>query len=585
MGIIRRTRALDMRRTRFISWILSLLWLTLVGVSLGGVGVRQSEAQSGVTAVVVNDSANVRVAPAFGAEIIASVPSGYFFDIVTGRSGDAEWLRVDFNGDEGWVHIAPLSILSGDVNLLPVGDPRSIPYGGFEAPRSGPSSATSANTVRVTNGLRVRSGPGQGYPTIANMFAGTVVPVFGRTLSNQWIQISYEGTLGWVSIKYVEFMNGLTILNLPIDGIVADAPPIVGNTSNDYFDTLRLMLARLDLAQPSLDNIRAKWTDAALNKRIICRDYPARPTDITIAVPTLAAYNNILQPLQLDFNDAMFNIRQAIDLYLQVCDQPGITSTVGDATTIGALNIVNLADSQVLSLRSRLLELVPAERELAADECLFTYKTQQEILKVITVGQIVRQKFKGPEDRTFGWCIDLVAGQSLSYQSIAIKGTNPAPLVALAPFDNPTAFVVTQQGAPTVLEVSIAPIIISQSGRYLFILSAQAADPVTVNGELAFVFSFVPTSGIVGKLLYDATNDIVFQAVPVTGGGFVPTNTPGGVQSIIPPGNTSGVTCPSLAFTCSQFFTCQEARACLAAGNTSLDPDGNGVPCENICAP
>lgn len=40
--------------------------------------------------------------------------------------------------------------------------------------------------------------------------------------------------------------------------------------------------------------------------------------------------------------------------------------------------------------------------------------------------------------------------------------------------------------------------------------------------------------------------------------------------------------CPSLSYTCSQ-LTCQQAYACLAAGNRSLDRDGDGVPCESIC--
>ena len=50
----------------------------------------------------------------------------------------------------------------------------------------------------------------------------------------------------------------------------------------------------------------------------------------------------------------------------------------------------------------------------------------------------------------------------------------------------------------------------------------------------------------------------------------VPTTAPG----------VSG--CPGLNYTCSQ-LTCDQAYACLAAGNRSLDKDGDGVPCENIC--
>jgi len=46
----------------------------------------------------------------------------------------------------------------------------------------------------------------------------------------------------------------------------------------------------------------------------------------------------------------------------------------------------------------------------------------------------------------------------------------------------------------------------------------------------------------------------------------------------------TGEVCPSLAFTCAQLFTCGEARACLNAGNFELDPDGDGIPCEeSLC--
>lgn len=39
------------------------------------------------------------------------------------------------------------------------------------------------------------------------------------------------------------------------------------------------------------------------------------------------------------------------------------------------------------------------------------------------------------------------------------------------------------------------------------------------------------------------------------------------------------VACPNLSFTCTQLFSCAEADACLTAGNTSLDPDNDNIPC------
>lgn len=44
----------------------------------------------------------------------------------------------------------------------------------------------------------------------------------------------------------------------------------------------------------------------------------------------------------------------------------------------------------------------------------------------------------------------------------------------------------------------------------------------------------------------------------------------------------NGPTCPSLSYTCSQ-LTCEQAYACLAAGNGGLDRDGDGKPCETQC--
>ena len=66
---------------------------------------------------------------------------------------------------------------------------------------------------------------------------------------------------------------------------------------------------------------------------------------------------------------------------------------------------------------------------------------------------------------------------------------------------------------------------------------------------------------------------------------------PSNLQPIIPPPGDmppislppSSGTCPSLSATCSQ-LTCDQAYACLAAGNRSLDRDGDGIPCESVCA-
>lgn len=101
-------------------------------------------------------------------------------------------------------------------------------------------------------------------------------PLTGRTANNAWVQVNYEGTLGWMLAGYVEIQDNRSIIELPIDGVVASAPPMSDDTRENYFGTLRLMLERLDLAQPSLNSIRGTWTTVALGDRAACQNFPAK---------------------------------------------------------------------------------------------------------------------------------------------------------------------------------------------------------------------------------------------------------------------------------------------------------------------
>ncbi len=515
-------------------------WALLFGLAC--LSVNGVLAQYGVRLLITNEFANVRVLPALGADVRGSVPAGYVFDIVTGRSADGEWFRVDFNGDEGWVNITTLTIIEGDVNALPVADPRTIPYGGFEAPRAGLSAATSATVGRLLDFLRVRAGPSTAYPVLANAPRNAVVPILGRTVGNNWIQINFEGTLGWVSTRYVEIQNSATLLGVPIDGIVADSLPISQPVAEDYFATLRLMLARVDLAQPSLDSIRASWTDSALTGRASCQPYPAQPSDYNIPTELLAAYFNTLDPLQRLFNDAMFNLRRAIDLFIETCNQAGTVNPVGQATVIGALEIVALVDSQFADLRGQLLALIPPELEPGEGECLFTYQSQAAILPVIFPSQLVGDYFS-PDRIATGYCIDLFEGQSVLIETLQNFPSNITHLIVFTPLDNPTNFVTVGRGSEGTPLLSVGPIRIPRTGRYLVILSNVAQPNAPINGEFALLITILnPGSALTNFLTIDpVTGRIVAvtpqpPVVPVTTGipivGTPGTAVPGGVVVI-----------------------------------------------------
>jgi len=565
-----------MRKQGF--WLLALAAALVLTTSLAAAQSDPINSPTGVSVLVNRDGVNVRLFPEIGAEVIGFVNAGWRAP-ATARSPDNEWVRIDFNGEEGWVGFPVINVF-GDLNSLPVADPRTIPYGGFASPRAGLTSATSPVAGRLADsGMRVRAGPSRAYPVLANAPRYTVFPLLGRTISNGWVQVNFEGTLGWVAVRYVELLNNASIVALPVDGVVADSLPISEPTATDYEATLRMLLDRVELAQPSLDAIRAVWTNIALGGESACGGFPARPSNYNIPNPLLAAFYGTLDPLQTLFNDAMTNVRAAIDLWIDACQQPQPQrGVVGAATVQGALLTINTADAQFLELRRRLNELLPAIGEVGPDQCLFTFQGASDILPVIPIGQIVRSTLDGSQ-RTVGFCFDIDAGKSLRFEFLQVAG-NALPLVAVTPFDNPTAFLATGRAVAPDTTLVLGPVLISTPGRYLFIVSDTTAAALT--SDFAVLISDVTGLTAFGPSLQrdPATGNLII--VPPTQPLFS-TPTPGLLFTPTPP---AGAVCPSLAFTCLQLISCAEAQACLAAGNFTLDPDNNGIPCqETLCRP
>lgn len=69
---------------------------------------------------------------------------------------------------------------------------------------SGPVIDPNDPTCRalINAGLNVRGGPGTVYDKLTVLAAGTVAPIIGRTGANDWWQIRYGLTTGWVSAPF-----------------------------------------------------------------------------------------------------------------------------------------------------------------------------------------------------------------------------------------------------------------------------------------------------------------------------------------------------------------------------------------------
>ncbi len=617
----------------------TLAWLVLTVPTLF------SQAQ--VRVVVNRDFVNLRLFPALGSTVVGSANAGTVF-VADARSGDSEWLRIRLGNREAWIGVAVITILEGNIEALPVRDPRSIPFGGNEAPRAGFTEATSDISGRLSqSGVRIRSGPDIAYRVLANAPRFSVFPLLGRTVDNQWVQVNFEGVLGWTRAEFVTILDDRSINELPVNGVIASDLPLESTDQNDLFGTLRFMRERIDLAQPSLDRQRQVWTDAAFGIVPPCGGYPARPSNFNIPNDLRARYAGTLEPLIRDFDTAMGNVRATIDLQIDVCQETGSELVlISTPVVTGGLNFVDDADVLFASLRRRIDELLP---EIGPDDCVFEFAGRVDVLPLFPPQAIIEGTFND-EDRVLGFCFD-ASPLNIGYLEVLQGPTNYRLVVAVSPLENPTDFLASasEESSPVGTSTILSPIEFPFEGRYLLLLNAQTDGDEPPEGRFALVFVDIALGTPNAPLLsFDEDGNLVRNIVPLTladgtvvgaqvadeaGAGATVTSTQAGpinvfadpnaesgiVGQLLPGqsapalgtvtgwvrvdlgGGVSGwvqeefvqfndaqiatdggqVECPGVFLTCNNLISCAEVQACVDAGNTLLDPNGNGIACDS----
>lgn len=158
-----------------------------------------------------NFRANVRSGPSIAYTILGTLNPGDSVDI-TGRSNeDADWLRVNFKGQEGWV-IAFAVDVTGSADDAPIVEPGSnavlIEPGtlgpGAETATRAPLTASTEFFATARFRANVRSGPGVIYTITGQLFPEDEVDITGReSEDNDWLRIDFNSTEGWVSFNVV----------------------------------------------------------------------------------------------------------------------------------------------------------------------------------------------------------------------------------------------------------------------------------------------------------------------------------------------------------------------------------------------
>ncbi|HLA44099.1 MAG TPA: SH3 domain-containing protein [Aggregatilineales bacterium] len=85
-------------------------------------------------------------------------------------------------------------------------------------------------TVATTSNARLRAGPGTDFAELALIPAGTTLAAVGRNADSSWIQVNYNGTVGWIAAFLLSIsgdVNSLPVIQSDQGGAPAAAAPAV----------------------------------------------------------------------------------------------------------------------------------------------------------------------------------------------------------------------------------------------------------------------------------------------------------------------------------------------------------------------
>ena len=101
-----------------------------------------------------------------------------------------------------------------DLNLIHSGQALTLPGGATSSGDTAPPPVEGVQATTQAN-LRLRSGPGTEFQILVVAPFGTVVPISGRNAAGDWIQVTYQGQVGWMAAWHTTISGG-SLSSVPI---------------------------------------------------------------------------------------------------------------------------------------------------------------------------------------------------------------------------------------------------------------------------------------------------------------------------------------------------------------------------------
>lgn len=145
---------------------------------------------------------NVRAGAGTGFDRIGGIAPGETYPVIS--IGDDGWVQIAYNGGVGYVSGRYVTISDG------------VATSGATTGTSETAAVTTDAPVATADSLdffvdyqlNMRSAPSADSQLLVQIPWEAVVPAYGRTADNVWIQVQYAGQTGWVAARYGRFQSG-----------------------------------------------------------------------------------------------------------------------------------------------------------------------------------------------------------------------------------------------------------------------------------------------------------------------------------------------------------------------------------------
>lgn len=190
---------------------------------------------------------NVRAETTTASQSLGVIPAFTKIQII-GKESSGNWYKVIYNESTGWVRAEFVQVDS------------SVEIAVVEIESGGGSSRSGV----VISGINVRSGAGTEYESIGVLTPKDVVIILGKDSSGTWMQINFQGNIGWVATEFLQIENVAEIAvievaqNTPVAPVINETPVVVAQIANVDNDSIQAPFVKLFFAENKILQINGQ---------------------------------------------------------------------------------------------------------------------------------------------------------------------------------------------------------------------------------------------------------------------------------------------------------------------------------------